>query len=145
METLKVKGSLVLTHKKADGTVETMRKDNLILNVGYDFIANAIASPTRPNAMSYIAVGTSNTAASASQTALGGEITRIEATYEHAAGTKNFTITATFPAGVGTGAISEAGVCNAASGGVFLDRVTFSVINKGADDEVTTYFIFEMS
>jgi hypothetical protein len=41
---------------------------------------------------------------------------------------------ATFPAGTGTGAITEAGILNAASAGILLCRTTFSVINKGAAD-----------
>ena len=41
---------------------------------------------------------------------------------------------ATFPAGTGTGAITEAGILNASSSGTLLCRTVFSVINKGAAD-----------
>ena len=144
-EALHMKGSLLVTLKKADGTVETRRKDNLILNGGFDFICDAIGLAAQPTEMNYTAIGTSSTAAAATQTALITELTRKAATYAHTAGTKVFTLTTTFNAGEGTGAITEAGICNAASAGIFLDRVVFSVINKGADDVMTTTFQFTLS
>lgn len=145
-DAVKLKGSLVAVLKKADGSVEVRRKDNMILNGGFDFIADAIGkSASRPNVMSHIAIGTGTTAAAASQTALVTESTRKAATYQHSTGTKVFEISAEFQPGEGTGAITEAGVCNAASGGTFLDRVTFAVINKGADDGLTIKFQFTLS
>ena len=50
------------------------------------------------------------------------------------------TFSATFNAGEATGALTEAGVCNAATGGTFFDRVVFAVLNKGADDTFTANF-----
>ena len=95
--------------------------------------------------MGYIAVGSGATAPVATQTALASEITRKAASYSHTAGTKVMAFSATFGAGVGTGSISEAGVVNASSGGTFLDRLTFAVINKGVDDELTMTFQFTLS
>lgn len=145
-ENTKIKGSLILTLKHKDGSVEVRRKDNLILNVGFDFIANAIGNAnSRPAVIGYTAVGTGTTAVSASQTSLVTELARKAATYSHTTGTKVFSFTTHFAAGEATGAITEAGVCNASSGGIFLDRVTFAVINKAADDELTTNFQFTLS
>lgn len=144
-EALHMKGSLTVMLKKADGTVETRRKDNLILNGGFDFICDAIGASSRGAIMGYTAVGTGTTAAAATQTALVTELARKAAAYAHTAGTKVFTLTTTFNAGEATGAITEAGICNAASVGTFLDRVVFSVINKGADDVMTTTFQFTLS
>lgn len=145
-ENTKIKGSLILTLKHKDGSVEVRRKDNLILDVGFDFIANAIGSAnSRPAVIGYTAVGTGTTAVSASQTSLVTELARKAATYSHTTGTKVFSFTTYFAAGEATGAITEAGVCNASSGGIFLDRVTFAVINKAADDELTTNFQFTLS
>jgi hypothetical protein len=141
-----LKGSFIATLKKANGDVEVTRKDNMILNVGFDFICDALGKPSgRPNVMGYTAVGTGSTAVAASQISLVTELTRREATYSHTSGTKVFTLTTNFPAGTATGAITEAGICNAATGGTFLDRVTFAVINKAADDELTTNFQFTLS
>lgn len=145
-ENTKIKGSLILTLKHKDGSVEVRRKDNLILDVGFDFIANAIGNAnSRPAVIGYTAVGTGTTAVSASQTSLVTELARKAATYSHTTGTKVFSFTTYFAAGEATGAITEAGVCNASSGGIFLDRVTFAVINKAADDELTTNFQFTLS
>ena len=145
-ENTKIKGSLILTLKHKDGSVEVRRKDNLILDVGFDFIANAIGNAnSRPAVIGYTAVGTGTTAVSASQTSLVTELARKAATYSHTTGTKVFSFTTYFAAGEATGAIAEAGVCNASSGGIFLDRVTFAVINKAADDELTTNFQFTLS
>lgn len=144
-DNMKLKGAIEVVVKHANGDVETRRKDNLILNGGFDFICAALANPTRPALMSYTAVGSGTDAVAASQTALVKEIKRKAATYAHTAGTKVFTLTTTFAAGEATGAITEAGICNAASGGTFLDRVVFAVINKAADDTMTTTFQFTLS
>jgi hypothetical protein len=145
-EFLKCKGSMILTLKKANGDISVTRKDNLILNVGFDHICNSIgATASRPAVMGFTALGTGTTAAAASQTTLVTELARKAAAYSHAAGTKVMTFTTNFAAGEATGAITEAGICNASTGGIFLDRVTFAVINKAADDEVTTTFQFTLS
>ena len=44
---------------------------------------------------------------------------------------------ASWAAGDGTGAITEAGIFDAASAGDMLARTVFSVVNKGADDSMT--------
>lgn len=145
-EGLRLKGSFSAELKHADGSVEVRRKDNLILDVGFDFIANAIgASSSRPGVMSYTAVGTGTTATDSSQTELVSALLYKAATYAHTTGTKVFTFTSTFDAGEATGAITEAGICNASSNGIFLDRVVFDVINKADDDVLTTNFEFTMS
>ena len=146
MDKLKLKGSFtgILRHK--DGSVEVRRKDNLILNVGFDFIADAIGKAVgRSECMAYTAVGTGTDETAPEQTQLVQELARKPATYEHVAGTKVFTFTTKFAEGEATGAITEAGICNAASDGIFLDRVTFSVINKGNDDTYESHFQFTLS
>ena len=145
-ETMQLQGAMILIVRRASGDIETVHKDNIIVNVGFDFIADAIGkSASRPSVMGFIALGTGTTAAAASQSALVSELDRNAATYAHTTGSKAFSFTADFPAGDGTGAITEAGVFNAASGGIMLDRVVFPVVNKGADDSLTAVFTFTMS
>ncbi|MGA1846758.1 hypothetical protein [Deferribacter abyssi] len=144
-ESLKVKGFMSAVLVKQDGRKEVIMSDNLILSVGFDFICDAIAKSTQPAPMGYIAVGTDSTAVDPAQTGLVNEIARKAATYGHTAGTKSFTLTATFDAGEATGALVEAGVVNAATGGIFLDRVTFPVINKETNDMLTVTFTFTLS
>ena len=130
-QSLKVHGSFVGVLCKADGTVTTTRKDNMILDCGYDFIADAIGKTSdRPEAMSSIAVGTSNLAVSGEQKDLYQRLLAKEATYRHVKGTKVFNISAKFEKGEATGALQEACVRNNAG---LLDRVVFPVVNKGAN------------
>lgn len=138
-------GSFIGTLIKKDGTVQVVRKDNLILDGGIDAICNCISGSAQPSAFSYIAVGKGTTATAASQTALISELGRKAAVFTHTDGTGVFTVEATFNEGEATGAITEAGVCNASTGGTFLDRVVFDVINKGEEDIYTATFKFTIS
>ena len=145
-ESMQLHGAMTQIRRRASGEVETVHKDNIIVNVGFDFIADAIGkAASRPAVMGFIALGTGTTAAAATQSALVTEIDRNAATYAHTAGTKTFTFSADFLAGDSTGALTEAGVFNAATGGIMLDRVVFPVVNKGADDSLTAVFTFTMS
>jgi hypothetical protein len=145
-EGMNIKGAITLLLAKASGEVEVVHKENIIVNGGFDFVADAIGNASsRPGVMGWIALGTGTTAAAATQTALVTEIKRNAATYAHTSGTKVFTFTASYPAGDATGAITEAGVFNAASVGSMFDRVVFPVVNKGADDSLTAVFTFTMS
>lgn len=140
-ESIGVHGEFVGTLIKADGTVQTFCKDNLILNSGIDAICNSLAvSTSRPMVFKYIAVGTGTTEAESTQTELANELTRKSASYTHVPGTSYFTLSTTFNAGEATGAITEAGVCNSTTTGIFLDRVAFPVVNKEADDVYTVTF-----
>ena len=52
MNALPSKGALTAQLFKADGTVQTIQKNNMIVNVGFDFVANAIGlSTNRPGVM----------------------------------------------------------------------------------------------
>jgi hypothetical protein len=145
-ESMQLHGAMTLILRRASGEIATVHKDNIIDNVGIDFIADAIGkAASRPAVMGFIALGTGTTAAAATQSALVTEIDRNAATYAHTVGTKTFTCPADFLAGDSTGALTEAGVFNAASGGIMLDRVVFPVVNKGADDSLTAVFTFTMS
>lgn len=146
---LKIKGALKLQLFDAKGHLkDELEKDNLIVTSGFDFIADAIGkSSSRPAVMGWTAVGTSSTAPSAGQTLLISEIARVAATYAHTPGAATFTFQSTFNAGTGTGALTEAGIFNVVTANTItmLDRVTFSVVNKGASDTLTTTFTFTMS
>lgn len=108
---------------------------NLVVTVGKNFVASRMVGVT-DNIMSHMAIGTDNTAAAAGNTALGAESARVALTSD--TNTNNeIDYVATFPAGTGTGAITEAGVFNAASSGTLLCRTVFSVVNKGASDAMT--------
>lgn len=126
-----------------NGVCKQTVSKNVILNTGFDFIAAAIGSPTRPAHMSIIAVGTGTTPQVGTDVALESQLAQQDAEYSHTANTKSFMMATNFAPGVATGAITEAGVKNAAD--VFIDRTTFEVINKGALDSLELDFTFTMA
>ena len=109
--------------------------DNLVVTAGKGFVASRMAG-TSANVMSHMAIGTGSTAAGASDTALGSEAARTAFTSTNVSGAV-VTYVDTFAAGTGTGAITEAAILNASSGGTMLCRTVFSVVNKGASDSMT--------
>jgi hypothetical protein len=109
--------------------------DNLVVTAGKGFVASRMVG-TSANVMSHMAIGTGSTAASASDTALGSEAARTALTSTNVSGAV-VTYVDTFAAGTGTGAITEAAILNASSGGTMLCRTVFSVVNKGASDSMT--------
>lgn len=107
--------------------------DNLIVNNGKYAIADQLlASPTitKPT---HMGIGTGTVAPAAGDTALGAEVgTRSSLTKSR--NNNVVTMVGTFAAGNGTGAITEAGIFTASTAGTMYSRITFSVINKGAND-----------
>jgi len=116
--------------------VVVVQKKNLIVQVGKNFLANAVISnSTSP--FTAIAVGTGTTAATVNDTALQAEIYR--GAYSSSSVAANVvTLTNVLGAGVATGAISEAGIFNnATSGGTMLSHIVFSTISKLSVDTLT--------
>lgn len=143
-EAFRFVGEFCATLRDKDGNHLITRKKNLIVDTGFQLIADCLGnSGSRPNVISHIGVGTGTTAAAAGQTALITQVTRVAGTYSY--NTKVITFTADFAAGTGTGALTEAGVFNAVSAGIMLNRVVFPVINKGALDTMSVTFTFTLS
>lgn len=108
---------------------------NLVVTDGKEYVASRMKDTTM-GAMSHMAIGTGSVAAAAGNAALGSEAARNALTSTAVSGT-TVTYIATFGAGSGTGAITEAGLLNASSSGVLLCRTVFAVVNKGASDSMT--------
>ena len=108
---------------------------NLVVTAGKEYVASRMKD-TSDSAMSHMAIGTGSTAAAAGNTALGSESARTALTSTTVSGA-DIVYVDTFAAGTGTGAITEAGIFNASSGGDMLCRTVFSVVNKGASDAMT--------
>lgn len=132
-DSIKVTGELKITVTNPNGNVtqETVIP-NLVVSSGKDYIAERMKDATT-TAMSHMAIGTGSTAAAAGNTTLGTEAGRVALTSTTVTANA-VAYVATFGAGTGTGAITEAGLFNASSGGDMLCRTVFSVINKGAAD-----------
>jgi hypothetical protein len=116
--------------------VVVVQKKNLIVQVGKNFLANAVISnSTSP--FTAIAIGTGTTAATVNDIALQAEIAR--GAYSSSSVAANVvTLTKQFGPGVGTGNISEAGIFNNnTSGGTMLSHIVFSTISKLSVDTLT--------
>ena len=117
--------------------------DNLVVTAGKVFVASRMKDATA-TAMSHMAVGTNATAAAAGDTALGTESARVTLT-STTASTNTIVYVATFPAGTGTAALTEAGILNASSSGTLLCRTVFTTINKGSADAMTVSWTITVS
>jgi hypothetical protein len=132
-DSIKVTGELKITVTNPNGNVtqETIIP-NLVVTAGKNLIASRLKDTTDA-AMSHMAIGTGSTSAAAGDTTLGTEAGRVALTSTTVTANA-VAYVATFGAGTGSGAITEAGLFNASSSGDMLCRTVFSVINKGAAD-----------
>jgi len=134
-ESINVKGNLEILLLDENGKQKDYRKvNNLVVAVGKDVIAARLLGNTVA-VMSHMAVGTSNTAAATSQTALGGELGRV-ALDSSVRASNTITYVATFSAGTGTGALTEAGILNAGTSGNMLCRTVFGTVTKAGGDTI---------
>ena len=108
---------------------------NLVVTTGKNYVASRMKDTTK-SAMSHMEIGTNTSAPAAGNTVLGSAAHR-QALTSTTVSNNVVTYVASFAAGDGTGAITEAGLFNAASGGDMLCRTTFSVVNKGSQDSMT--------
>lgn len=134
-DALTAQGKLLIELIGPDGEVKYSEEiKNLIVNTGLYWFAKKLAGEST-NEMSHIAVGTSSTSASASQTTLvGSELGRV-AMDSKIRTTNQVVMVATFGAGVATGTLNEAAIFDGSSGTTMLSRVVFSgAVNKGASD-----------
>ena len=138
-DALKMKGRLQI-HVNDELVQEV---DNLVVTAGKGYVASRMKDTTA-TAMSHMAIGSGSTAAAASDTALGNELGRVALTSTTVSGAV-VTYVASFPAGTGTGAVTEAGILNASSSGTLLCRTVFSVVNKGASDSMTVTWTVTVS
>ena len=130
-DALKMKGRLQI-HLNGELVQEV---DNLVVTAGKGYVASRMKDASA-TAMSHMAIGSGSTAAAASDTALGNELGRVSLTSTTVSAAV-VTYVATFAAGTGTGAVTEAALLNASSSGTMLCRTVFSVVNKGSADSMT--------
>jgi hypothetical protein len=142
---IRLRGRVKMELHGPDGELKHSHEaDNLITTVGkQDIVDQLLASPGQAKPQ-YMAVGTGSTAAAIGDTALGTESARV-ALATKTRSTNVLTMTATFPAGTGTAALTEAGVFSAVSVGDLYSRVVFSAINKGAADSLTITWTYTLS
>ncbi len=117
---------------------------NLVVTAGKNWVADRMSDAN--TVMTHMAIGTGTTAAAAGDTALVTQLDRNALTTS--GGTVSgatITYACTWAAGDGTGAITEAGIFDAATAGDMLARTVFSVVNKGAADSMTITWTITVS
>lgn len=141
---LKATGSVNVVVRGEDGRVsQNFTVPNLVVDTGLNYISSRMKDATA-TVMSHMAVGTGTTAAASGDTALETESARVALDSSTVTGA-SISYVATYPAGTGTGALTEAGILNASSAGTLLCRTLFSVINKGAADTMTVTWTITIS
>lgn len=146
-ENIKATGKLNIVLRDENGNIkEEHTHDNLVVTTGLQHIASRMAG-TAQGVMSHMEVGTNNTAASAGQTGLlgGGLTDGRQGLDSYTASGATVTAVATFAAGEGTGALTEAGIFNASSSGTMLCRTVFPVVNKGSSDSMSITWTITIS
>jgi len=132
---IKATGELEIVVRDEAGNIKEVRQaKNLVVTVGKTYLASR-AVGTSSTVMGWMAIGTGTATPAVGDTTLGTEAGRV-AVASFTASTNVITTTATFPAGTGTGAITEAGILNAVTAGTMLCRTTFPVVNKAAGDSI---------
>lgn len=124
-----------------NGKVESTT--NLTMDDGRKWIAERICGSTNP--ATHIGVGEGTTEPTVTDTSLESELMR--QALDVAGGTSNANVStfrSVFREGEATGAITEAGLFLAGSGGRMTNRATFPVVNKGANDVVTIIWDIEI-
>lgn len=146
-DTMKATGKVNIVIRDDAGFVkDEVTINNLVVDDGLDWIAARMYDTGIPDEMSHMEVGTSSTAANSADTALGAAVAGSRTALSSTTVTNNaVAYVATFGAGTGTGALTEAGLFNASSGGTMLARTVFSVINKGASDSMTVTWTITIS
>ena len=130
---MKATGKLTIEIKDKNGNLkDQIDLTNLVVDDGLEFIASRMKDASS-SVMSHMAIGTGSSAAAASDTTLGTEAARVALTSTTVTANA-VAYVASFAAGTGTGAITEAGLFNASSSGTLLCRTVFNVINKAAAD-----------
>lgn len=147
-ENLKLNGNLNIVLRDASGAIKEERDvNNLVVNAGLAYAISRMVGAAK-SVMSHMAIGSGTTAAAGGQTDLVSILgSRKALTSTTISGTNNEKVVyvASFAAGEGTGAVTEAGIFNAGSAGDMLCRTVFAVVNKGADDTLAITWTITLS
>jgi len=144
-ENLKLSGQLGIVLRDKDGNIKEERTErNLVVTTGLNYIASRMKDASA-SAMTHMALGSGTTAPAAGQTDLVTLLGSREALDSTTVTNNEVAYVASFEAGDATGAVTEAGIFNAASSGTMLCRTKFNVVNKAADDTMTVTWTITLS
>jgi hypothetical protein len=144
-DNLKLSGQLNIVLRDKNGNVKEERTEkNLVVTSGLGYIASRMKDASA-TAMSHMALGSGTTNALAAQTDLITLLGSREALDSTTVTANAVAYVSSFEAGDATGAVTEAGIFNASTGGTMLCRVKFDVVNKAADDTMTVTWTITVS
>lgn len=143
-EEINMKGELTITKTDINGVVETRTIPNLVVTAGKTYMISRMIGNT-PAVMSHMGVGSATAAAVITDTDLGAAISSRVFLTSSTQATTTVTYVATFAAGVSTGAITEAGIFNAATDGSMLAHTVFPVVNKLIGDSISISWAISIS
>lgn len=147
-ENLKLSGELSIVLTDKDGNIKDQRElKNLVVNAGLAFIISRMVG-TAKVPMSHMALGSGTTATAAGQTdlvTLLGAREALDTTTILGTNNEKVQYVSSFEAGDATGAVTEAGVFNAATGGDMLCRTTFAVVNKDVGDTMVITWVITLA
>ena len=144
-ENLKLSGQLNIVLRDKDGNIKEERiEKNLVVSAGLTFIASRMKNATA-DAMTHMGLGSGTTNVAAGQTDLVTLLGSREVLDSTTASSNTIVYVSSFEAGDATGAVTEAGIFNAASSGTMLCRVKFNVVNKAADDTMAVTWTITLS
>lgn len=140
-DNIHIKGSLKLILRDRNGRIKERRNlNNLIVTTGKNWIASRLKDETTQ--MSYMGIGEGDTAPVIGDTNLENPLIRVLLTPLGGVVLNNtITYTATFGNGIGTGAITEAGIFTASTAGTMLCRTVFLPMNKASTDSLSIQWI----
>ena len=144
-DNLKLSGQLNIVLRDKNGNVKEERTEkNLVVTSGLGYIASRMKDASA-TAMTHMALGSGTTNALAAQTDLVTLLGAREALDSTTVTANAVAYVSSFEAGDATGAVTEAGIFNASTGGTMLCRVKFDVVNKAADDTMTVTWTITVS
>ena len=147
-ERLGLSGRLTITLTGSDGAVKDQRElKNLIVNAGLAYITSRMLGASLA-AMSHMGLGSGSTAAAAGDTNLGsllGSRKVLGSATQSGSNNESIVFTTVFEPGEATGAITEAGIFNAATSGTMLCRTVFPVVNKQSGDTLQVTWTVTLS
>lgn len=144
-EKLKATGKVGIVVTDKNGKIKEEREiNNLVVGSGLDFIASRMGG-TSSAVMSHMGLGAGTTSPANGNTALESALGARQAISTTTVTDNTITYVAGFAAGVGTGAVTEAGIFNDLTAGSMLCRVVFPVVNKAADDSMSITWTITLS
>jgi hypothetical protein len=143
-EQTKASGMVTITLTKPNGETKVFKIKNLVVIAGLVHIVERMTAAASA-AMSHMALGTGTATPVAGNTSLQTQAGARKAFSSVTPSGASITYAATFAPGEATGALAEAGIFNASTGGTMLCRTTFPVVNKQAADTLQITWEFNVA